>query len=583
MCTTMIITKGATADGSMMVSHSDDNELSDQRIVRIPAQDFTKGEMRPVYGDNCTYPRIASTDKDSPYYTKDYQPTEALGAIPQVKHTYAYFDGNYGIMNEHNLMIGECTCAANYQPDAISQKYADDHLVQSRIFYSSELSRIALERCKKAINAVKLMGELIEEYGYYSTGETLLVADQDEAFVFEMCAIDDDENHSVWVAQKVPDGEMFVAANEFRIRTVVKSKGNHYVDEEKNIDIYYSKFLFPGLEKIGVIEDDATEVDWLKAISPGEYAHPYYSLRRVWRIQDRVNPDWGLSPWVEDGYTTEYPFSIKPKNKLTLEQVFGLYRDHYEGTEFDLTKGTAAGPYGDPHRFVGKYDPLQNNMSGANRKYFGAWERSISVFYQGYTYVNQVRPMAPEATKGICWFGADVSYTTCFVPIPSKATFIPESYTQIDPQKYDAEKAWWIFNLVGAYARLNWERMTKVDILPLQQMLEKQSQNRIEDWDEVSGEVAEVIETITEHSKDNINDVLKDWKELQMLLFTKYADGYINHPDYKPSFEKDSLDEEQSQKPQTNMPAKDIGYSARWLASTNYSNGPVTYDMETEF
>ncbi len=202
------------------------------------------------------------------------------------------------------------------------------------------------------------MGALIEEYGYFSTGETLLVADENEAYVFEMCAIDDDENHSVWGVQKVPDGEIFVAANEFRIRSVVKSKDHHYVDNEKNIDIYYSKFLFPALEKIEVIEDGVTEIDWLKAISPGEYAHPYYSLRRGWRVQNRVNPDLGLSPWVEDGYTTTYPFSIEPKNKLSLEQVFGLYRDHYEGTEFDLTKGIAAGPYGDPHRFVGKYDPL---------------------------------------------------------------------------------------------------------------------------------------------------------------------------------------------------------------------------------
>ncbi len=583
MCTTMIITKGATVDGSMMVTHSDDNELSDQRIVRIPAQDYLSGTLRPVYGDNCLYPRIATEDKDSPYYTNKYKPTKPLGYIPQVSHTYAYFDGNYGIMNEHNLMIGECTCAANYQPDAIPQEFAEKHLIQPRIFYSSELSRIALERCKKAIDAVKLMGALIEEYGYFSTGETLLIADENEAYVFEMCAIDDDENHSVWVAQKVPDGEMFVAANEFRIRTVVKSKDHHYVDKEKNIDIYYSKFLFPAFEKIEVIKDGVTEIDWLKAISPGEYAHPYYSLRRVWRVQDRVNPDLGLSPWVEDGYTTAYPFSIEPKNKLSLEQVFGLYRDHYEGTEFDLTKGTAAGPYGDPHRFVGKYDPLQNNMSGSNRKYFGAWERAISVFYQGYTYINQVRPKAPEATKGICWFGADVSYTTCFVPIPSKATFIPKTYSQIDVQKYDADKAWWLFNLVGAYARLNWQRMTKVDILPLQQKLEEQSQARVMDWDKASGEIAEVIESITGECKDNIKKVLKDWKELQALLFTKYADGYVNHLDYKPSFEQEDKNKELHKKPQNNVPARDIGYSVRWLNRTNYSNGPTTYDMITEY
>ena len=220
MCTTMIITKGASADGSMMVAHSDDDELGDQRIIYVPAMDHKPGTMRQVFQEHYRYPRIVTDERGPGYTTSGYPPTQPIGLIPQAAHTYAYFDGNYGIMNEHNLMMGECTNGANYEPEPVTvddSKKTGKHI---RLFYSSELSRIALERYTKARDAILFMGQLIEEYGYYSTGETLLVADEDDAWVFEMCALPDEKYHSVWVAQRVPDGEFFVAANEFRIRKV---------------------------------------------------------------------------------------------------------------------------------------------------------------------------------------------------------------------------------------------------------------------------------------------------------------------------------------------------------------------------
>ncbi|HEY0312888.1 MAG TPA: C69 family dipeptidase [Allosphingosinicella sp.] len=114
------------------------------------------------------------------------------------------------------------------------------------------------------------------------------------------------------------------------------------------------------------------------------------------------------------------------REKLSITDVFALYRDHYEGTEFDLTKGVAAGPYGDPNRFVGPYDGAQNNIS--DEKLFGAWERAISIFCQGYITVSQARLDAPASTSGVCWFGPDVAYTTCFAPFPSKVLNLPAAY-----------------------------------------------------------------------------------------------------------------------------------------------------------
>jgi dipeptidase len=550
----MIITKGATADDSMMVTHSDDDELSDQRIIFVPAQDHAPNSTRGVIdGTNVGYPRIVSKERGPGYETSGWPETPLIGSIPQVRHTYAYFDGNYGIMNEHNLMFGECTNGAKYEPDHVTEEEARRTGTHCRLFYSAELSRIALERCTKAREAVELMGSLIDTYGYFSTGETLLVADEDEGWVFEMCALPDDEYHSAWIAQRVPDGNVFVAANEFRIREIKEGDTNQT----------FSKSLLPGLKKVGWATLLNGSVDWLQSVSYGEYNHPYYSLRRVWRMFDRINPDIGLSPWVSGGgYTTDYPFSVAPKTKLQTSDVFSLYRDHYEGTQFDLTKGAAAGPYGDPNRYIGPYDGSQNNVT-QGQKLYGAWERAISIFYQGYTYVAQTRPSAPELTKGLVWFGPDVSYTTCFSPFPSKVLNLPRAYQTGDPQKFERDAAWWAFDFVANWARLNYQRMCKVDIQPLQKQLEEMQAQRVRDWDKKFAKGGDP-KSLTALCQVNANEVLSRWWELADMLIAKYSDGYINPTPSRPE----------------NQAPIPIGYPSDWLGKTDYPNGPVTYDMK---
>lgn len=563
-CTTMIITKGASADGSMMVAHSDDDELGDQRMVLVPSH-LQEG-YRNIYLHVNNYPRIVSTSRGPGYNTPGFHETEILYKLPyqeiwkilgyEVPQSYAYFDGGYGIMNEYNLMMGECTDGANFEPEPNSLRTAGKPL---RVFYSAELSRLALENCKTAREAIKLMGAILDKYGYYETGETLLVADENEAWVFEMCAIPDEKYHSAWVAQRVPDGEIFVAANEFRIRYLIKDDPDNFI---------YSPLLIPGLKKVGWW-DEAKDgpVDWLKAVSPGEYNHPYYSLRRVWRVFDRVNPDLAFSPWVEDGYTFYYPFSIKPRRKLTPEDIFKLYRDHYEGTEFDLTKGVAAGPYGDPHRFTGPYDGNQNDISSKTQM-TGAWERAISVFYQGYTYLCQVRPDHPEITKGLLWFGPDVSYTTCFIPTYSKVNQLAETFQIGTPQELNFNMAWWSFNFVNNYSRLNFQLITNANIKPLQHELESRSIALIQKTDEAIKGLDETAarEMITSVCMDNANDIVKEWWQMATRMVSKYSDGYINLP--PGSYATPAIETVRS-----------VGYPAWWLDKTNYRDGPVSYQM----
>lgn len=562
MCTTMIVTKGATIDGSMIVAHSDDNELADQRIIHVPARDHKPGEMRNIYAETYYYPRIV-TDERGDGYKEGGKKSVPIGQIPEVEHTYAYIDGVYGIMNEYNLAIGECTCGAKYQPGYVTAETAKKEKKHIRLFYSQELSHIALERCKKARDAVKLMGELIDEYGLYSTGETLLVADEDEAWVMEMCALPSEKHHSAWVARRVPDGYIFVAANEFRIREI---------DTENKEDFMYSKLLHNGLKELKWWSEEDRHVDWLKAVSEGEYNHPYYALRRVWRVFDRVNPELCLSPWVEDGFTKAYPFAVRGNRKLSVDDVFSLYRDHYEGTQFDLTKGVAAGPYGDPSRFIGAYD--NSGDVGQGKNISGAWERPISVFYQGYTQVNQIRPNTPEATKGLVWMGLDVAYTTCFVPFSSKISDMPKAYQTGSGQKYDRESAWWAFDFVANWARLNYKRMTEVDIKPLQKQIEEMESNLVEKWDRDCEKLdgPKAAEYITEACNENSDYVLNKWRELGDMLIAKYSQGFCNldlKAENKPLITDEKL-----------VPAINIGYDSKWLSYTDYSDGPKTYDMK---
>jgi dipeptidase len=550
-CTTILVTAGATADGSLMVTHSDDNELMDQRIIYVPAADYEPGSERPVYCSACAmgefkeynsffYPRLVAPERAPGYDTPDYPESIPLGYIPQIPHTYAYIDGSYGIINEHQVMIGECTNGAKIQPGPEPGK---------RIFYSSELSRVALERCMTAREAVELMGELIDEYGYYGTGETLLVGDPYEGWVFEMCGDDTEGVGGLWVAKRVPDGELFVAANEFGIREV----------NPEDPDVIYCENLFSSAEAHGWWKPSDGPLDWLETVSLGEGLHPYATLRRVWRVLSLAAPSLDLDPWVEDGYTKEYPFSVKPDELLSVRDVMGLHRDHFEGTEFDLTKGLAAGPFGSPSRHRGPYDS-EGDVAKPTRKLEGAWERPLSVEFCGFLYVNQARSWLPDPIGGICWMGMDKPTETCFVPFYCGVTSLPSVYEVSDTDKFDRESAWWAFNFVANWAELKYSYMIK-DIREKRDPIELEELKQVEVTDaealalyENSPDAAR--EYLTEYCTENAEKVVRDWWAFADELIAKYDDGFVSTPEDR---------------------AHTVGYPKEWRDAVGYPDGPTTY------
>ena len=537
-CTSILVTKGASNDGSVIVTHEADGELGDPRFIYVPAADHKPGSKRAVYPYHLYFPRYVGTDRGPGYDIKGYPQSKPVGYIPQVEHTYAYVDSIFGIMNEHQLQIGEVTTGAKLEPEASAK----------RLFYSTELSRVALERCKTAREAVELMGQLIDDYGYYGTGESLLVADTQEGWIFEMGGTPDGQP-DLWVARKVPDGKVYVTANEYRIREIKKN----------NPDMIYSKNLFKTTKALGWWNPKDGEFDWLRAVGIGEYNHPYYSLRRVWRAMDRINPDLKLSPWVKDGYTKDYPFAITPKTKLTLQNVMSLHNDHYEGTEFDLTKGTAAGPFGNPNRYFGPYDGAQNNAV-RGQKTSGAWERAISADYCTYVKIGVSRDWLPDPIGGMVWIGFDRPDTTVYVPFYIGVNDLPVSYRNGSPFKYDRKFMWWAFDFVSNWADLKYSYMIK-DINAKQKEIQDKEFADVAKIDQKALKLYKIWPRLaryylTRYSTKNANWVQKEWCNLADTLIAKYSQGYMVVSDK----------------------VTEVGYPKAWLDKTNYADGPVRYE-----
>ena len=415
-CTTMLVTPGASADHSMYVTHSNDAGLCDPSIVYVPAKDHPAGSVRPVYpsaiaedelpSHNCYMtPRLVDPDRAPGYAFRREKPTLPLGWIPEAAHTYAYMDSDYGIMNEYGLMLGECTNHSRFE----SMPAAPG----TGLFYAAELGRVALERCRTAREAVELMGSLIDTYGLYGTGETLLVADRQEGWVLEMQPVP--AGRALWIAQRVPDGEFFVAANQFRIRDITDDRP----------DLIFNPELPKRLAALGwTVQDPATgKLDWQRSIGGAEDFHPYFSLRRVWRALSLAAPSLHLPAKVKDAYSRAYPFAVRPDAPLKLTDLIKIHRDAYEGTAFDMTKGPGAGLYASPYRYGS-----------------GTWQRAIACRITGYTWIAQNSAALPAP---IVWISLGTPRESPFVPLA--AAPLPEGYEQVDRRQYNPEKAWWTY------------------------------------------------------------------------------------------------------------------------------------------
>jgi len=485
-CTSILISKGASKDGSVMITYSCDGEFL-AHLSYIPAMDHSPGEFIEIKGWN----------------------GKLRGKIKQVAHTYAVV----GLMNEYQLAIGETTFDGR-----------EELQNPKGLLHYWTLMNLALQRAKSAREAIRVMADLVEEYGYASTGESFSIADPNEVWIMEMIGTGPGGKGAVWVARRIPDGYICAHANMSRI-------GEFPKDDPDNC--LYSKNVISFAIKKGYYDPKSGRpFSFHDAYDPVTPAKLRYCAARVWSIFRRSAPSMNLSPDFQRGVegADPYPLWIKPDRKLSLKDVMNLMRDHYEGTPFDMTKGMDAGPFGTPNR----WRPLTWEIDSVEY----VWERPISTQQTAFSFVSQSRPWLADPVGGVFWYGMDDTYTTCYVPLYCGITEIPESYTIGSLGKFSWDSAWWVFNFVANIANLKYSYMIK-DIQNVQEELEGNLIALQPVIDRVALQLYEsdielMKRFLTDYSVTHAERVVKRWKQLGEFLLTKYNDGYVKDEKGRP-------------------------------------------------
>lgn len=496
-CTSIVVSKKASADGSVMTTHSCDGGW-EFRLNVVPEKTSKKGEMRPVYKGGGRGAERRQAIK--------------VGEIPEVKQTFSRFDVAYPFLNEKQLGIGETTFGGRrelYNPEGK--------------FDIMALQRIVLERTSTAREAIKMIGELVKKHGYGDHGECLTFIDTKEAWQFEIMGAGPLEIGAVWAAVRIPEGEVSVSANRSRIGEInIKDKDNYMASEN----------IFTLGEEMGWYDPKSD-----KPFRFYEVYAPSNSIgcrRREWRVFSTLAPGLKLDPWA-----VRYPFSIKPEKKVTKQMLMSLHRDFYKGTEHDLSKGLAAGPFNNPNRYSTRTRPPEGHIG---------WERPISIFRCSYCIVVQVRDWLPDWIGGLVWFAEDDPKTSCFVPFYGGITKVPESYQTGRRDVFDKKSAWWAFDFVSNWANLRYSPMSE-DIkkvytdfentfFNLQASVEARAEALYKENPQACREY------LTEYSNETAQRVVDDWWALADYLIVKYNDGYVNVPEGRsmPGYPKEWLD-----------------------------------------
>lgn len=522
-CTAMAVGCKATVDGSCLAASSGDGSPLDFRVIYVPAKDHPNGTMRPVYLQKQDYPRYVDAARAPGYAPVDGQkPVKPIGYIPEVVHTYAYWDAVYGVMNEHQLSMGETSCSGKLTAAPLGSPNG------TALFEVGELNDIALERCKTARCAIQTMGDLAEQYGFYGTlavkeaGEALTIADTEEVWVFHILP-DDTGKSAVWAAQRVPDSEATVVPNVFVIRDI---------DLDDKDNFMYSTTMVPVAKKLGWW-DGSSPFDFTHIYSPGEYNHPYYSGRRIWRALSLFAPSLQLDPSLGvSAHQKTYPFSVKPDSLLSPSSLFRIYRDHLEGTKFDLTKGVAGGPFQTPNRYA--EGPNETAIK------YGAWERAIGLYRTSNSFVAQSRKGAKSG--GILHYGTGQQHANAYVPIfTSLVTDSPPSLSRGTVAEVRQESLWWAVTSLANLMDSKYSYMIS-DVREAQKLLEEELfPSFIGSIDSGAANVTQLNFDLISQARDTI------WKTFWTCM-AKYQNGYDNFGTTK------------------------VGYSSEWLNASGFGD-----------
>lgn len=476
-CSSILVTRGASVDGSVMITYSCDAPAVYSGLGVCPAQDHKPGEM------------VDCGEK---------------GKIPQVPHTYR----TMGMMNEFQVAISESTFGG--RPEAMNP--------QGKLGYG-HMMHLGLQRGRTAREALMAMIKLVEEHGYGDVGESISISDPQEAWIWEIVGSGPGGKGGAWVAIRIPDGHIAVHANQSRIAEFPRNDPNNCLFSDNVESFAISKGWYD--PKAG------KPFRFFEAYCPATPTQRRACETRVWSIYRRVAPSKNFSSdWHRGKPGSEpYPLSIEPDSKISVADVFALLRDHYEGTDFDMTKGLAAGPFGSPYR----WRPLTWKVDGVD---YG-WERPFSTQQVGFSYVTQSRAWMPDPIGGVIWYGVDDTWTTCYLPFYCGAQSVAKCLNVGSTDQVTQDSAWWVFNIVSnlTYARYSSispvvraaQKDIETNLLALQPAVEKTAMELIKSNPNLA------LAYLTDYSNSHADQTVARWQALAQHIFLKYRDGYIRN------------------------------------------------------
>jgi len=425
-CTSIMVGRKASTDGSVMTSHTCDGRYRTWAYME-PAADPAPGTMHPVL-------RGTMLTK----FRGDTTGVRKVGEIPEAAHTYAYLNTGYPCLNEKQLAIGETTFGG---PDTL--------INEAGWFTIEELERVALQRCDNARDAIRLMGSMAEQYGYGDTGECLTVADKNEVWQFEIVGIGKDRIGAAWVAQRIPDDHVAVSANIPRIGRI----------DRRSKDMMASANVEQVARDNGLWDGRGEFIFW-KCFNT-DYAKGKNFNDREFFILNHFAPSLGLTYDMD-----EIPFSVKPEKPVDLREVMALFRETFEGTDFDMTRNVKiARPATKEHPADTIVSPVANPwLTGTMQRTLNTiapgtieFRRTVAVAWCSYSHVTQLRSWLPDEVGGICWLSLDNPGQSPRIPVFCGTTALPKAYDTCGQLQYVPDCALWQFRRANKLATLSWQ------------------------------------------------------------------------------------------------------------------------------
>jgi len=499
-CTSIMVGRLASTDGSVMTSHTCDGRYRTWLEV-VPAMTFARDTVHPVYWGTM------QTEE-----AWDMTNVTRKGEIPEVKSTYAYLNTAYPCLNEKQLAIGETTI------------YGKRELInQDGLFLIEELERIALQRCTTARQAIALIGSLAEQYGYGDMAECITIADPKEVWQLEIAGSGPGKPSALWVAQRIPDDHIGIAANIPRISDVNFKDPDHFMT---------SADLRKKAKDLGYW-DGKEPFKFYKVIGTGKP----YAIREFF-VLNTLAPELKLTMEME-----ELPFSVKPVKKLSVSDVMALFRETYEGTPYDMTKNLMI--------TVRKKDeagneitesvksPAMNNWMNADLRTLvnelkpGTIERQRTIAITGcsYSHVIQCRGWLPEEVGAVAWFSFDNPGQSPRIPIFSGTMELPESFRICGQHRYRDDAAIWSFREANRLSTVNWERGRKL-IEPAVADMEQKALSELPALEErvkklvSDGKNAEAKKAVTEYTDAFAHGAMNRWQEMKRELWQMFGRGF---------------------------------------------------------